>query len=203
MKRTSPSSRLVSSAARSPDLAITGPEVARKPTPISRARIPASVVLPRPGGPWSSTWSSASPRLFAAWTNTRRFSRAACWPMNSSRLFGRSAASASSAVRSGVVMRAGSVAIRPLICRCDGPTTSSERAGRGGTMEVDRRTDDWRSGGSRARAAPALAKRRRRRTGIATRSSSTGLAGSTIPTAPEDDLRLSDRAWAEMRHDRR
>ena len=51
MKRTSPSSRLVSSAARSPDLAITGPEVARKPTPISRARIPASVVLPSPGGP--------------------------------------------------------------------------------------------------------------------------------------------------------
>ena len=28
---------------------MTGPEVARKPTPISRARIPASVVLPRPG----------------------------------------------------------------------------------------------------------------------------------------------------------
>ena len=62
MNRTSPSSRLVSSAARSPDLAITGPEVARKPTPISRARIPASVVLPSPGGPKNSTWSSASPR---------------------------------------------------------------------------------------------------------------------------------------------
>ena len=41
---------------------MTGPEVARKPTPISRARIPASVVLPSPGGPKNRTWSSASPR---------------------------------------------------------------------------------------------------------------------------------------------
>ena len=45
---------------------ITGPEVARKPTPSSRATICASVVLPRPGGPKSSTWSSASPRGCAA-----------------------------------------------------------------------------------------------------------------------------------------
>ena len=51
MKSTSRSSRLVSSAARSPALAITGPEVARNPTPSSLAMICASVVLPRPGGP--------------------------------------------------------------------------------------------------------------------------------------------------------
>ena len=49
MNSTSRSSRLVSSAARSPALAITGPEVARKFTPSSRETICASVVLPRPG----------------------------------------------------------------------------------------------------------------------------------------------------------
>ena len=38
-------------AARSPALAITGPEVERKLTPSSRATIWASVVLPRPGRP--------------------------------------------------------------------------------------------------------------------------------------------------------
>jgi len=47
----------------------------------------------------------------AALTKIRRFSLAPCWPMNSSRLLGRRAASESSAVRSGVVMRAGSVAL--------------------------------------------------------------------------------------------
>ena len=66
MNSTSCGCRLVSWAARSPAFWITGPEVARKPTPISRATICASVVLPRPGGPWNSTWSSASPRDLAA-----------------------------------------------------------------------------------------------------------------------------------------
>ena len=28
--------------------------------------MPARGVLPRPGGPWSSTWSSASPRFYAS-----------------------------------------------------------------------------------------------------------------------------------------
>ncbi len=51
MNSTSRSSRLVRSAARSPALAMTGPEVARKLTPSSRATICASVVLPSPGGP--------------------------------------------------------------------------------------------------------------------------------------------------------
>src|SRR6185437_2521828 len=62
MNSTSFGCKLVSCAARSPAFWITGPEVARKPTPISRATICARVVLPRPGGPWKSTWSSASPR---------------------------------------------------------------------------------------------------------------------------------------------
>ena len=47
MNSTSRSTRLVRSAARSPALAITGPEVARKLTPSSRARICASSRLAR------------------------------------------------------------------------------------------------------------------------------------------------------------
>ena len=38
-----------------PAMAITGPDVARKLTPSSRATICASVVLPSPGGPTNST----------------------------------------------------------------------------------------------------------------------------------------------------
>jgi hypothetical protein len=50
-------------AARSPARSSTGPEVWRKLTPISWATMWASVVLPSPGGPKSSTWSSDSLRL--------------------------------------------------------------------------------------------------------------------------------------------
>ena len=96
MNSTSRSSRLVSSAARSPALAMTGPEVARKPTPSSRATICASVVLPRPGGPTNSTWSSASLRLRAASMKIERFLRACAWPTNSDSNCGRSAVSPTS-----------------------------------------------------------------------------------------------------------
>ena len=99
MNSTSRSSRLVSSAARSPALAITGPEVARKLTPSSRATICASVVLPRPGGPTNSTWSSASLRARAASMKTVRFARACSWPTNSASVCGRSEASAASSSR--------------------------------------------------------------------------------------------------------
>ncbi len=61
-------------------LAMTGPDVARNPTPISRATICASVVLPSPGGPKNSTWSSGSLRALAAAMKMRRFSRAALLP---------------------------------------------------------------------------------------------------------------------------
>ena len=54
-KRISFSFRLVSSAARSPAFSMAGPEVIRMLTPISLAMMPLRVVLPRPGGPWSST----------------------------------------------------------------------------------------------------------------------------------------------------
>ena len=43
-----------------------GPAIVRRPTPSSSRTMCASDVLPRPGGPASSTWSSASPRAFAA-----------------------------------------------------------------------------------------------------------------------------------------
>ena len=51
IKRMSPSERFVSSAARSPAFSMAGPDVTRICTPISLAITPASVVLPRPGGP--------------------------------------------------------------------------------------------------------------------------------------------------------
>ena len=54
-KRMSFSARLVSRAARSPGFSMAGPEVMRMLTPISLAMMPLRVVLPRPGGPWSST----------------------------------------------------------------------------------------------------------------------------------------------------
>jgi hypothetical protein len=53
-------------AARSPARSSTGPEVWRRLTPISAAMMCASVVLPSPGGPKSSTWSSVSLRRLAA-----------------------------------------------------------------------------------------------------------------------------------------
>src|SRR3954465_9518977 len=113
MKSTSRSSRLVSCAARSPALAITGPEVERKLTPSSRATIWASVVLPRPGGPTKSTWSSASLRAFDEPMKTWRFARACFWPMNSASPCGRSDASASSSRRSGVRRRLGVAFMSP------------------------------------------------------------------------------------------
>ena len=82
-KRMSFSLRLVSSAARSPGFSMAGPEVTRRLTPISLAMMPESVVLPRPGGPWSSTWSRGSPRSLAASMKIERFSLAFSWPMYS------------------------------------------------------------------------------------------------------------------------
>ena len=59
---TSPSSSEDSTAARSPACWIAGPLVTRSGAPSSCATIIASVVLPRPGGPDSRTWSGARPR---------------------------------------------------------------------------------------------------------------------------------------------
>ena len=81
--------------ARSPGLSSTGPEVILKPTPSSLAMMLESVVLPRPGGPCSSTWSSASPRRRAALTKMRRLSTTLSCPLKSSKRRGRSAFSKS------------------------------------------------------------------------------------------------------------
>ena len=56
-------------------------------------------VLPRPGGPASSTWSSASPRAAAAWIEISSWAFSAGWPTNSSSRRGRSVASPSSSSR--------------------------------------------------------------------------------------------------------
>src|SRR5882762_5615083 len=90
MKSTSFASRLVRIAARSPGRSRTGPEVWRRFTPISRAMMCASVVLPSPGGPNSSTWSSASPRARAAWMKISSWPRIFSCPTYSARLPGRS-----------------------------------------------------------------------------------------------------------------
>ena len=55
MNSTSLAWSVVSMPARSPGFSITGPAVARTVTPISAPITWASVVLPRPGGPYSST----------------------------------------------------------------------------------------------------------------------------------------------------
>ena len=70
-----------------------GPAVCTNGTSSSAATICASEVLPSPGGPASSTWSSASPRLAAASIETPSCSRSASWPTNSSSRRGRSVAS--------------------------------------------------------------------------------------------------------------
>ena len=104
--------RLVRSPAKSPAFSITGPEVWVISTPSSCARIEASVVLPSPGGPWKSTWSSASPLWRAAWRKIRSCSLTAAWPTNSSSAVGLSRGSScrSSAKRSGSPTRGGWVA---------------------------------------------------------------------------------------------
>ena len=96
MKRTSPSSRLVSIAARSPAFSRTGPEVVLMDTPISLAMILARVVLPRPGGPKINTWSSASWRLRAAEMKISICSATAGWPTYSASRLGRIARSCTS-----------------------------------------------------------------------------------------------------------
>jgi hypothetical protein len=78
---------------------MAGPDVMRMFTPISWAIMPASVVLPRPGGPCSSTWSSDSPRFFAAAMKTARLPFAFSCPMYSESVFGRSEPSCASSLR--------------------------------------------------------------------------------------------------------
>ena len=70
-----------------------GPALVLMGTFNSLAMICARVVLPRPGGPYSRTWSRASPRLRAASRAIAMFSLTRFWPMYSSRRLGRTLAS--------------------------------------------------------------------------------------------------------------
>src|SRR5882672_1146631 len=88
--------RLVRIAARSPGRSSTGPAVWRRLTPSSAAMITASVVLPRPGGPKISTWSSASARWRAASMNTPIWFLTCSWPTYSLNMRGRRPRSTSS-----------------------------------------------------------------------------------------------------------
>src|SRR5688572_29772921 len=127
MKSTSRGSRLVSSAARSPGRSSTGPEVWRRFTPISRAMMCASVVLPSPGGPNSSTWSSASPRARAAWMKISSCARIFSWPTYSARVAGRSARSISpSCAEAGVPAISRSVST-PMRAFCQTRRTPKEK----------------------------------------------------------------------------
>ncbi len=141
MNSTSRGCKLVRMAAKSPARWITGPEVARNPTPISRATICASVVLPKPGGPCSNTWSNASPRARAASMNTFKFSRLDCWPVNSASVCGRKDASTassgafaadsmrSSSVMGGLASGGQGAALHPLGPRGPRPQSIGPRVG--------------------------------------------------------------------------
>src|SRR6266436_19243 len=89
IKKTSLPSSEVSIAVKSPLRSSSGPALVLIGTFNSLAIICARVVLPSPGGPYSSTWSSASPRLLAASMAIWIFSLTRFWPIYSSSRFGR------------------------------------------------------------------------------------------------------------------
>ena len=93
MNRTSCSLMLDRMAARSPACWMAGPLVTRSGAESWWAMIIAIVVLPRPGGPDISTWSGVRPRATAASSISDSCSRTRSWPMSSSRVRGRRAAS--------------------------------------------------------------------------------------------------------------
>ena len=66
MKKTLPGSSVVRKLATSALRSSAGPAVWTIGTPSSAAMMCASEVLPSPGGPARSTWSSGSPRRRAA-----------------------------------------------------------------------------------------------------------------------------------------
>ena len=80
----------------SPLRSSAGPATCRMPTPSSLRTICASDVLPSPGGPASRTWSSASPRAFAASSAIASCSLTRSWPTKSASVRGRSDRSSSS-----------------------------------------------------------------------------------------------------------
>ena len=88
IKRTSPSSRLVRMAAKSPVRSIAGPLVVLICTPSSLATTVANVVFPKPGGPENKIWSTTSLRARAAPMRIERLSFTFFCPKYSSRHVG-------------------------------------------------------------------------------------------------------------------
>ena len=80
INRTSPGSRLDSTAAKSPLFSKAGPVVVLILVPNSLAIIWARVVLPSPGGPYNKTWSKDSFLSLAASIKTRMFSLTSVCP---------------------------------------------------------------------------------------------------------------------------
>lgn len=80
-------------AARSPACWMAGPEEIRRGTSSSSAMIMARVVLPRPGGPESSTWSAVRPRNLDASSTSESCARTRFCPTKLSSVPGRSDAS--------------------------------------------------------------------------------------------------------------
>ena len=113
----------------SPLRSSAGPAVCTKGTSSSAAMICASDVLPRPGGPASSTWSSASPRAAPPRSRPAAARAAPSWPTNSSSVRGRSERSSSSSPSSapGVWMRSRLIAWPPAARWPAGPRPSRPR----------------------------------------------------------------------------
>src|SRR2546423_625187 len=91
----------------SPLRSSAGPATERMPTPSSSRTMCARLVLPRPGGPTSRTWSSASPLPFAASSATASCSLMRAWPTNSTSRRGRRLLSTSPSSSPSVAARDG------------------------------------------------------------------------------------------------
>ena len=114
MKRTSPSCRSVSMAARSPARTSTGPGRDPQADAHLGGHDAGQRRLAQPGGPANSRWSAGWSRLRAASMTMPRCSVSWAWPTNSSRVRGRRPASSASSAGSatGSTARAGSRSTR-------------------------------------------------------------------------------------------
>ena len=133
----------------SPLRSSAGPAVCTNGTSSSSATMRARLVLPSPGGPASSTWSSASPRAAAAAIETPSCSFNASWPTKSASRRGRS-------VRVQLVLGAGgraSGAGRRPACGCSSPR-ALERVGDEVLRRLARRAVEQLLGLLRAEAEP-------------------------------------------------
>ena len=184
MNRTSPSSRFVRIDARSPARSSAGPLVTRSATPSSAATIPASDVLPSPGGPASSRWSTACPRRLAAPSMISRCSLRRGWPTNSPRRRGRSVVSSATSAGSAAALSSSSrhdrAAPSSLVDCSPAATASSLSASRGvlGAAVVGQLREHAR--------APRRARSRGRLS-----ASRTSTRGPPAPSSEPDELELT------------